>query len=222
VNFIEPSTVAHGQVRIVQETSYPAAGEVVLRVVEAPLGGVRLQVRCPPWTTFDQVLLNEVPTGHVFENGYVRLLEPLCAGDAMRVRFPIGLRVEPREGLLGSLWWGPLLMTCESPGGPALAVVVPPADARGLISLPVLDTTVQPYAIVGTHFAVIGTGNPVSGPIESLNTNQPQLSRLRPLADQTGLPAPPPSTLCTPIVVAADAGLKTELAHLLGDRRWLS
>jgi hypothetical protein len=109
-------------------------------------------------------------------------------------------------------------MTCESPGGPACAVAVPPADALGLMHLPPLDAPSHPYAIAGTHFAIVGTGNPVSQPIESLNLNQPQVSRLRPLADQTGFPSPPPSVLRQPIVVAAEAGLAADLARLLSGR----
>lgn len=220
VNFIEPSSVelhlSQGRVHLEQETGYPGRGELVLRVGAAPTDGVRIQVRCPAWATVERVLLNGAPAGYVVEDGYLRLVPRARTGDSVTVSFPIGLRLNRGTGMLGSLWWGPLLMTCESPGGPAQAVVVPPADALGLIRLPPLDAPVHPYAIQGTHFAVIGTGNPVSGPIQSLNVNQPQLSRLRPLADQTGFPAPPPAILCMPIIVADGAGLATELERLLG------
>lgn len=223
VNFIEPSTVelqlSNGRVQIAQQTSYPGGRELVLRVVAAPPDGVRLLVRCPPWTAVERVQLNGAPTNHVVDDGYLRLSQRLRTGDAVTVTFPIGLRLEPGTGMMGSLWWGPLLMTCENPGGPAHAVAVPPADGFGLIRLPPLDAPAHPYAITGTHFAVIGTGNPVSQPIESLNVNQPQFGRLRPLADQTGFPAPPPAILCMPIIVAGGAGLATELARLLGDPR---
>ena len=85
------------------------------------------------------------------------------------------------------------------------------------IRLPPLEAPGHPYAIPGTHFAVIGTGNPVSQPIESLNVNQPQFGRLRPLADQTAFPAPPPAILCMPIIAADRAtGLVPELTRLLG------
>ena len=59
----------------------------------------------------------------------------------------------------------------------------------------------------------------MSQPIESLNVNQPQFGRLRPLADQTGFPAPPPAILCMPIIVADHAGLAPELQRLLGAPR---
>ncbi len=222
VNFIEPSTVemqlSHGRVRIAQQTSYPSRGEWVLRVVEAPAHGVRLQVRCPAWSAVERVLLNSAPINHVVDNGYLRPVERVRTGDSLTVSFRIGLRLEPGDGILGSLWWGPLLLTCESPGGPPHAVAVPPADALGLIRLPPLDAPGHPYAISGTHFAVIGTGNPVTQPIESLNMNQPQFGTLRPLADQTGFPAPPPSILCMPIIEVASASTAAELGHLLGNQ----
>jgi hypothetical protein len=131
----------------------------------------------------------------------------------------MGLRVEPADAGLGSLWWGPLLMTCEIPGGTACAVAVPPPDNAGLFHLPPLDPPGHAYAIAGTHFAVIGTGNPVSQPIDSLAVNQPQSGRLRPLADQTGFPAPPPAILRLPVIVASGPVLEAELARLLGGRR---
>jgi hypothetical protein len=222
VNFIEPSTVelqlSHGRVHIAQQTSYPRRGEVVLRVMAAPSDGVRLVVRCPLWATVERVLLNGAPMGYAVDAGFLRLSQRLRTGDSLTVTFPFGLRLEPGDGMLGSLWWGPLLMTCESPGGPAHAVAVPRADAIGQIRLPPRDAPDNPYAIPGTHFAIVGTGNRVSQPIESLNVNQPQFGRLRPLADQTGLPAPPPAVLRMPIIVAdGDGGLATELARLLDD-----
>jgi hypothetical protein len=90
------------------------------------------------------------------------------------------------------------------------------ADSAGLFYLPPLDPPEHAYAITGTHFAVIGTGNPVSQPIESLAVNQPQFGRLRPLADQTGLPAPPPAILRLPVIVAKGPVLEAELDRLLG------
>jgi hypothetical protein len=129
----------------------------------------------------------------------------------------MGLRVEPDgDAEHGSLWWGPLLMTYEIPGGTACAVALPPADGAGFFHLPPLDPPDHAYAIPGTHFAVIGTGNPVALPVESLAINQPQLGRLRPLADQTGLAAPPPAILRLPIIVAKGPVLEAELTRLLG------
>jgi DUF1680 family protein len=220
VQFIEPSTVdlrlAQGAVRIAQETSYPGQGETTLHVAEAPADGIRLQVRCPRWATVDRVLLNGESTDHVVEDTYLRTSARLGAGDRLTVSLHMGLRVEPGDAALGSLWWGPLLMTCEIPGGTACAVAVPPADSAGLYHLPPLDPPDHAYAIPGTHFAVIGTGNPVSLPIDSLAVNQPQLGRLRPLADQTGFPAPPPAVLRLPVIVAEGPVLAAELARLLG------
>jgi hypothetical protein len=218
VQFCEPSSVelplARGPVRIVQDTSYPGCGETTIRVAEAPAGGVRLQVRCPRWAEVEHVRLNGAPTSHVVEDGYLEPSARVGAGDSLTVFFRMGLRVEPPD----SLWWGPLLMTCEIPGGTACAVALPPPDAAGLFHLPPLDPPDHAYAIAGTHFAVIGTGNPVSLPIESLATNQPQLGRLRPLADQTSCPAPPPALIRLPVIVAEGPVLQTELARLLGSR----
>ena len=80
VNFIEPSSVelqlSHGRVHIAQQTSYPGRGEVILRILAAPGDGVRLLVRCPPWTAVERVLLNGAPTGHVVEG---RISAPLAA-----------------------------------------------------------------------------------------------------------------------------------------------
>ena len=136
--------------------------------------------------------------------------------DSLSIALRMGLRVEPADTLLGSLWWGPLLMTCEIPGGTACAVAVPPADSAGLFHLPPLDPPDHAYAIAGTHFAVIGTGNPVAQPLDSLAINQPQFGRLRPLADQTGFPAPPLAMLRLPVIVAEGPVLEAELARLLG------
>jgi hypothetical protein len=220
VNFIEPSSVElqlpRGRVVIAQETGYPGRGETILSVVEAPVDGVRLHIRSPGWTTVERVHLNGAPTGHVVEDGYLRISTRLLAGDRLRVIFPIGLRLEPGDGTLGSLWWGPLLMTTETPGGTTYAVALPPADAAGLIHLPSLDSPDRPYVIDGTHLAVIATGNPVSQPVQSLNLNQPQFGRLRPLAEQTAFPSPPPAVLRLPLIVAGGAALATELARLLG------
>ncbi len=220
VQFIEPSCVdlplARGNVRIVQETSYPGGSETTVRVAEAPAGGVRLDVRCPRWATIDHVQLNGETTSYLVEDSYVRTAQRIEVGDTLTVSLRMGLRIEPSNAELGSLWWGPLLMTCEIPGGTACAIVVPPADSDGLFHLPPLDRPDHAYAISGTHFAVIGTGNPVAQPVESLAINQPQLGRLRPLADQTGLPAPPPAILRLPVIVAEGELLESELARLLG------
>ncbi|MCA1648339.1 MAG: glycoside hydrolase family 127 protein [Chloroflexi bacterium] len=219
VQFVEPSRVdllvAGGRVRIVQETSYPGGGETTLRVADAPAGGVRVVVRCPVWAAVVQVRLNGEATGHVVENGYLRTATRLGGGDKLTITLRLGLRVEPGDAGLDSVWWGPLLMTCEIPGGTTYAVAVPPADSAGLIHLPPLDPPDHAYAIAGTHFAVIGTGNPVAQPIDSLAVNQPQLGRLRPLADQTGLSAPPPAVVRMPVVVASGTVLKAELARIL-------
>jgi hypothetical protein len=223
VNFIEPSTVdlqvSRGAVRIAQHTTYPSQGEFVLQVIEAPADGIRLRVRCPPWAAVERVLLNNAPTSHVVDDAYLRLMKAVRTGDSVSVSLRIGLRLESGDGLLGSLWWGPLLMTCESPGGPPHAVAVPPADVAGLLHLRPLDAPDHPYAIKGTHFAVIGTGNPVSQPIESLNLNQPQFGRLRPFADQTGFSAPPPAILRMPVIEAGRPSMARELSRLLGDGR---
>jgi Beta-L-arabinofuranosidase, GH127 middle domain/Beta-L-arabinofuranosidase, GH127 catalytic domain len=222
VNFIEPSTVVldlpRGRLGIAQETDYPGRGATTLRVIEAPADGVRLRVRCPRWASVEHVHLNGTPTRHTVQDGYVRLTQRVQTGDSVTVSFPIGLRLEPDDGMLGSVWFGPLLMTCEIPGGAACAVVVPTADAGGLLRLPPLDATDHPYAIAGTHFLVVGTGNPVSLPIDSLNLNQPQLGRLRPLAEQSVFPAPPPALVHPPIILADGVLLGAELAHLLGGR----
>jgi DUF1680 family protein len=206
-------------VAIAQETGYPGRGETILSVVEAPADGVRLNIRRPAWTTIEHVQLNGGPTGYVVENGYLRISKRLWAGDRLTVIFPIGLRVEQDDERLASLWWGPLLMTCETPGGSTYALAVPPADAAGLTHLPSLDPPNHPYVIAGTHLAVIATGHPASEPVDSLNLRQPQFGRLRPLAEQTAFPSPPPTILRLPIIVAGSADLATELARLLGGHR---
>jgi len=221
VEFIEPSRVdlplKRGNVRIVQETSYPGGGETVLLVEEAPASGIRLEVRCPGWAAIERVQVNGEPTEYQIQDGYVRTSGRLQTGDRLSLSLRMGLRVEPdADAEHASVWWGPLLMTCEIPGGTACAVAVPPADDAGLFHLPPLDPPDHVYAIPGTHFKVIGTGNPIAQPIESLAINQPQLGRLRPLADQTGLAAPPPAILRLPIIVAKGPVLEAELTRLLG------
>jgi DUF1680 family protein len=220
VHFIESSRVdvplSRGNVRIVQETSYPGGGETTLHILEAPAGGVRLEVRCPGWAIVEDVRLNGAETSYVIDEGYVRGSAQLRAGDTLTITLRMGLRVESGNTELGSLWWGPLLMTCEIPGGTACAVAVPPADQAGVFQLPPLNPPDHPFALSGTHFAVIGTGNPVALPVESIAINQPQLGRLRPLADQTGWAAPPPAMLRLPIIEAKGPVLAAELARLLG------
>jgi hypothetical protein len=82
--------------------------------------------------------------------------------------------------------------------------------------MPRLDAPDHPYAIAGSHFSVVATGNPVAQPTESLNLNQPQTGRLRPLAEQTIFPSPPPASVNSPIVYAHGERLAAELAHLIG------
>ena len=220
VQFIEASRVdlplARGNVRIVQETSYPGGGETTLHIVEAPASGVRLELRSPSWAAIEHVQLNGEVTSYVVDEGYLRSVARLHGGDRLTVRLRMGLRIDPPDAELGSLWWGPLLMTCEIPGGTAWAVAVPLADSAGLFHLPPLDPPDHAFAVAGTHFEVVGTGNPVVQPIDSLAINQPQLGCLRPLADQTGWPAPPPAVVRLPVIVAKGPVLDAELARLLG------
>ena len=218
VNFIEPSTVEFdGRVRIVQETAYPGRGEASLRVLDAPSEGVRLLLRTPRWASGWGVGINGAVIGHAVANGYLGLSDGrrLRSGDVVTITFPIGLRVESTSDVLGTIWWGPLLLTCEIPGGTPCAVAVPPVESTGRIRLPPLDAPDHPYAIEGTHFKVVATGNPVAQQVESLNLNQPQSGRLRPLAEQTMFPAPPPVTVNSPILYANGERLGAELAHLL-------
>ena len=199
-----------------QETDYPSGGVATFRVVETPPDGLSLRVRYPNWATVERVHLNGEPTSYVVEQNYLRVVKRLRAGDELIVTFPIGLRLEPNEGMLASLRWGPLLMTYEMPGGTAEAVAVPPEDSDGFIRLPPLDPPDHRYAIAGAHLAVIATGCAASELVESLAFMQPQFGRLRPFAEQTANPAPPPASLRFPVIVARTAGPASELARLLG------
>jgi DUF1680 family protein len=218
VNLLEPGTVELDGVRIALETVYPTRGETTLRVLDAPDAGVNVLLRIPPWASGWRVVLNDAVTSHTVEAGYLNLSSTgrLRSGDVVTVTFPMGLRVQSSDDERGSLWWGPLLLACEIPGGSPCAVALPAPDSSGVLRLPSLDAPDHPYAIPGSHFSVVATGNPVALPIDSLNMNQPQTGRLRPLAEQSMFRSPPPATVNSQIVYAHGGRLEAELAHLLG------
>ena len=219
VQFFEPSNAAipfaGGTVRLIQETSYPAAGGVAITVVEAPVGGVALSVRVPPFVAVSAVRVNRSAVGTSITNGYLTIEKPLRAGDRLEIDFPLHLRLEPGEGRDATIWYGPLLMTTEIPGGTSNGVVIPPPDAIGAIRLPPAETPAYAYAVPGAHFKIVGIGNVVDREVVSLALNRPQPGRLRPFSEQTSFVVAPPAIVRQPVILATTDLLRREMDHYL-------
>ncbi|NLF00485.1 MAG: hypothetical protein GX601_05835 [Anaerolineales bacterium] len=222
IQFLEPGEVdvpmPSGPIRISQRTEYPSQGYAEIEVQGGPEQGVPLSIRIPSWAHVEAVQHNGTPADAHIDSGYLRLAEPVRNGDIVTVRFPYGVRLGHGPERPETLWYGPLLLAVEIPGGVAQSVVVPPADGGGTIPLPALRASNRPFTVPGAHFLIAGAGTPHAEPFESLSLNRPQLGSLRPLSEQTACAALPPAVVKLPVVVADTELLQTELRRVLQGR----
>ncbi len=226
VQFIEPGEVElptpWGSVRLAQRTEYPSMGYVELQMDEGPDQGVPLSIRIPSWAQVRAVRRNGVSTDAQVNSGYLDLSEPVRPGEVVTLDFPYTVRLGPGCDRLQSLWYGPLLLAVEIPGGVAQAVVVPPADPDGQLSLPPLEVANQLFRVPGAHFRVGATATEYVEPFESLALNRPQVGRLRPLSEQTAYAVSPPAAVQLPVVMAETPLLQEELRRALRGLAWMN
>ncbi len=222
VQFIEPAEVElptqWGNVRVEQRTRYPSEGFVEIQLNAGPARGVPLSIRVPSWARVREVRRNGMLVDAQIESGYLRLMRPLQPGEIVTLSFPFGVRLGPGRDERRSLWYGPLLLSVEMPGGIAKAVVIPPLDPDGHVALPLLQVLEHPFAVPAAHFKVVGLGKEHREPFKSLVSNWPQVGRLRPLCEQITYAVPPPAVVQLPIIVAETPLLQVELQRMLRGR----
>lgn len=103
-------------------TAFPITGQAQVRVHQAP-AGARLQVFMPSWVDASRVVvkLKGAIVAHTLENGWLRLPQPLAAGQTIDIKFPITLRAVESinasrlPGVRG-FRHGPLVMGALRPG----------------------------------------------------------------------------------------------------------
>ena len=113
--------LAAGPVTLQVSSDYPAHGEIVLTVAEAPATELSLRLRVPGWA-HGAAELSEAPTARTA--GHLEIRRVFRPGDTLRVAFPVRARVtypDPRiDAVRGTfaVERGPLVLALESPDLP--------------------------------------------------------------------------------------------------------
>lgn len=213
LQYVEPCDVelpVLGGVRLSVTSDYPNSGSVSIHVTQAQ-GVLPLAIRIPGWATVARVSVNGQPKDIRSDGGYLRLIVEM--DDEISLELSYGLRLEDANEGRFTFWYGPLILTPESPAGVLDAFVIPPVNADGTLDLPRLSSTASSeFSTPAAHFKIVGLGNAITKlPLESVSLNRPQVARLRPLAEQLNYPAPPPAPLNLVVAKAETPLMMTEL-----------
>ncbi|MDD4311232.1 MAG: glycoside hydrolase family 127 protein [Eubacteriales bacterium] len=101
-------------VRFTEETNYPFAGEIVIRIDEIENESraldFALRLRLPSWAETYSLFYNGTQTEIEKQNGYLILRKQFSAGDQIRLSFPLKLRLVPEAAGGASVHVGALLL----------------------------------------------------------------------------------------------------------------
>ncbi|MHB8624798.1 MAG: beta-L-arabinofuranosidase domain-containing protein [Aggregatilineales bacterium] len=220
LQFVEPLDIVlptnSGAVSLSIATDYPNSGHVEISVTQAPSDGIPLFVRIPQWATLANCQIDGARVSVEVVNGYWRVSGLARPGTNIALDLAFGLRLQTERDGRHSFWYGPLILTAESPAGALEAVVVPPLDEAGAVHLTRLSDRGSEFGTPAAYFKIVGLGNShYTLPLESISLNRPQIARLRPLAEQTYHFAPPPAPINLTVIEANTPLLLTELERAL-------
>ena len=102
-----------GRVVLRQETDYPAADRIVVRVTPERPGVFPLSLRIPAWSLRTEAAVNGEPAGEVRPGGFLTLTRKWQAGDSVVLRLDLRGRIEERNGMQ-ALLRGPVVLARDS------------------------------------------------------------------------------------------------------------
>ena len=116
VNLFMASTLTWAErgLTVTQTTSYPVADTTTLTVGGSPSGSWTVRVRIPSWAAGASLTLNGAPLGVTATPGtYASVTRTWAAGDALGVRLPMAVRVEPAndDPRTGAVFYGPVVLS---------------------------------------------------------------------------------------------------------------
>ncbi len=116
VNLFMPSTLtwAARNVTVTQATSYPVGDTTTLTIGGSPSGSWTVRVRIPAWATGASLTLNGAALDVAAAPGsYASVTRTWAAGDALALRLPMSVRVEPTNDNAGTgaVFYGPTLLS---------------------------------------------------------------------------------------------------------------
>lgn len=136
-----------------QDTDYPAAGAVALRVEPGAPSEFDLRLRIPGWSRQTQVSVNGEPVKRVEAGTYLSLDRRWSPGDRVDLAFDMAMRIEPGEGPRRNrmcLFRGPLLLAYDQHYNRQDRQGPPTLDPAGLkpTVLPLPDEMLPPWVLV--------------------------------------------------------------------------
>jgi hypothetical protein len=149
VNWYGPGTVVAAlelgaKVKLVQETTYPLAGAVRIRVEPETPGPFALRLRIPHWSTRTAVKVNGEPVSGIVPGRYLTLSRAWKAADTVELELDMTPRFwagERESAGLTSIYRGPILMAYDRRFNAIDAADLPPLDAANLAGSPTAERT---------------------------------------------------------------------------------
>jgi DUF1680 family protein len=140
LNWYGPSTMTAPldsglQVMLIQETTYPREGEILVRVVPSQPATFTLKLRVPSWSRTTRIELNGIQVEDVHPGGYLSLRRVWTEGDQVTISLDMTLHywVGEQETLgKASIYRGPLLLAYDRCYNDMDPDDVPTLDARYL------------------------------------------------------------------------------------------
>ncbi|UZN02830.1 beta-L-arabinofuranosidase domain-containing protein [Cellulomonas sp. S1-8] len=116
VNLFMPSTLTWTarNVTVTQATTYPVGDTTTLTIGGSPSGSWTVRVRIPAWATGASLTLNGAALDVAAAPGsYASVTRTWAAGDALSVRLPMTVRVEPTndDPGVGAVFFGPTVLS---------------------------------------------------------------------------------------------------------------
>jgi hypothetical protein len=197
-----------GAVELEQQVDYAGPVRYRVQIHEAPPAGVILGLRVPEWAGDYSVERNGQDSPSQLVQGYARTKEPVLTGDIIELTVPVGVRVQPwrasrREQ---TLWYGPYLLVPEVTGGHVSALALPEPEQSGFVPLTRVTSPDRSWAIPPANFVAVGFGQEMGDHLDTIGASRPEVVRLRPLSEQTGLPVVPPTALGLPVFFIPPTG----------------
>ena len=120
-HYLLSTELAAGRVTVQVSSDYPADGEILLTVAQAPPAELSIRLRVPGWAN-GAAETSEQPT--VRTDGHLEFLRVFRAGETLRVAFPVDARVTYPDVRIDAVRGtfaverGPLVLALESPDLP--------------------------------------------------------------------------------------------------------
>jgi len=140
LNWYGPSVIAARlasgeEVKLTQQTGYPADGTIRLRVDPARSRKFTLNLRIPQWSAITRILLNGKPAGTARPGSYFALERTWKRGDTMQIELDFSYHFWAGERECAnsvSIYRGPLLLTYDRRFNETDPDALPSLEAAGL------------------------------------------------------------------------------------------